>query len=217
MEISVPIDVKKFIEKEIARPVRNQIVPLVQQAYKLVDASLNEISFLNWDLGKKHIGYLDHIAVQFQLYEAAIMGKFSNISAQLVPNSNKSAYHVELKTNNVVICINRAKNKHIASRKAIYRSILQKNNQYYWNFGEQEIKEEPGYIELTHNHINRKVDFINVGVPNGKGKWFDCIDLTKELRLVGTPVEVEKNEITKEQLVKFKNFAQGVHDNGGKN
>lgn len=215
MEISVPMDVKKFIENEITRPVRNQIVPLIQQAYELVDHSLNEISFLKWVLGKMHMGYLDNIAVQFTLFEAAIKGKLNNITAQIVPNSNKSAYHVELKTNNVIICINRAKNKNIASRRAIFRSLLQMNNQYYFNFDEQEIKEEPGYLELTHNHVNRKVDFVNLGVPNGRGKWFECIDLTKELRLVGTPKE--ENDITREQLVKFKKFVQGVHENGGKN
>lgn len=217
MQISVPIDVKKFIEKEIERPIRNQIVPVVQQAYELVDAGLKEISFLNWDLGKKHTGYLDHIAVQFMLYESVNKGKFKNITAQIVPNVNKSSYHVELKTNNVIICINRAESKEVTARRAIYRSILQKNNQYYWNFDEQEINEEPGYLELTHNHIDRKVDFVNIGLPDGRGKWFDFIDLTRELRIVETPIEVEKNDITKEQLVRFKNFAQGVHENGGKN
>lgn len=217
MEISVPIDVKGFINQEVSRPVRSQVVPIVQQAYDLVDAAIKEISFLKWDIGRKHVGYLDNIAVQFTLYEAAKKGILNNITAQIVPNVNKSAYHVELKTKNAIICINRAKNKSVTARKAIYRSLLQRDNQYFWNFGDQEIKEEPGYLELTHNNINRKVDFINLGVPNGRGKWFSYLDLTKELHLVGTPKEIEKNDITKEQLVKFKNFAQGVHENGGKN
>ncbi|HEK9103628.1 TPA: hypothetical protein SUB30_005120 [Bacillus pseudomycoides] len=217
MEISVPIDVKKFINKEIAKSVRRQIVPLIQQAYELVDASVKEISFLQWDLGKMHIGYLDNIAAQFTLYEAANKGILKDITTQIVPNKNKSAYHVELKTENVIITINRSESKYKTARKAMYRSLLQRDNQYYFNFGKQEIFEEPGYLELTHHQINRKVDFVNLGVPNGSGKWFSCIDLTKELYLVGTPEEEKKNEISREQLVRFKNFAQGVHENGGKN
>lgn len=217
MEISVPIDVNKFIDAEIARSVRKMIIPYIQQAYELVDASVRDVSFLNWTMGKKHIGYLDNIAVQFTLYEAALNGSFNNVTAEITPNVNNSSFHVELKTKNVTICINRADNKNITARKAIFRSLLQKNNQYYWTFGEQEIKEEPGYLELTHNHIDRKVDFINLGVPDGKGKWFSCIDLTKELYLIEEPNTEQKNDITKEQLVKFKKFAQGVQDNGAKN
>lgn len=217
MRISVPLDVKKFIDQEIARPIRSTIVPLVQQGYELVDSALKEVSFFNWEIGRRHMGYLDNLAVQFMLYEAAKQGTLHNINAEIVPNKNKSDFHVELKTKNVILTINRTRNKNVTARKAIFRTILQKDNQYFWNFNEEEINEQPGYLQLTHNHINRRVDYINLGVPNGKGKWFSCIDLTKELHLAGAPKEIEKNEITREQLVKFKNFAQGVHENGGKN
>jgi hypothetical protein len=217
MDIRVPIDVNSFIDREIARSVRGKIVPLVQQAYRLVDAAIEEVSFLQWDIGKKHIGYLDNIAVQFSLYEAAKQGKLNEISAKILPNAIKSAYHVELNTDNVIITINRAKNKEATSRKAIYRSILQRDNQFYWSFDKQNIFEEPGYLELTHNHKNRIVDFVNLGIPNGIGKWFSCIDLTKELHLVGTSdKDKENNDISREQLVKFKKFAQGVQEDGGK-
>ncbi|QFY00210.1 hypothetical protein GE376_13345 [Bacillus cereus] len=218
MDIGVPIDVKKFIDKEVSKGVRRQIVPLIQQAYELVDASIKDISFLQWALGKKHIGYLDNIAAQFTLYEAANKGILKDITTQIVPNKNKSAYHVELQTENVVITINRVQSKDKTARKAMYRSLLQRDNQYYINFDKQEIIEEPGYLELTHHQINRRVAFVNLGVPDGSGKWFSCIDLTKELHLVGTSEEdKQKNEISREQLVRFKNFAQGVHENGGKN
>lgn len=217
MEISVPIDVKNFIDQEIAIPIRSQIVPLVQQGYELVDSAVKDVSFLNWILGKRHEGYLDNLAVQFMLYEAAKNGTLHTISSEIVPNKTKSAYHVELKTKNVIVTINRAKNKHLSSRKALFRTKLQKENQYYWNFNSNDINEQPGYLELTHNHVNRQVEFVNLGIPNGKGKWFSKIDLTKELHQVGTPKKLEKNEVTKEQLVRFKNFAQGVHENGGKN
>src|SRR4051794_13513042 len=96
MEISVPIDVKNFIDHEVSKPVRSRIIPIVQQAYDLVGVALNEVSFLNWDIGGRHVGYLDHIAVQFSLYEAVKKGILNNITAQIVPNVNKSAYHVEL-------------------------------------------------------------------------------------------------------------------------
>ena len=68
MDIGVPIDVKKFIDKEISKGVRRQIVPLIQQAYELVDASIKDISF-TMGFRKKHIGYLDNIVAQFTLYE----------------------------------------------------------------------------------------------------------------------------------------------------
>ena len=47
MDIGVPLNVKKFIDREISKGVRRQIVPLVQQAYELVDASVKDISFYN--------------------------------------------------------------------------------------------------------------------------------------------------------------------------
>ena len=74
----------------------------------------------------------------------------------------------------------------------MYRSLLQRDNQYFYHFGKQEIFEEPGYLEITHHQINRSVDFVNLGVPDGSGKWFSCIDLTKELHLVGTSEEEKR-------------------------
>ena len=65
MDIGVPLNVKKFIDREISKGVRRQIVPLVQQAYELVDASVKDISFLQWGLGKRHIGYLDNIVAVY--------------------------------------------------------------------------------------------------------------------------------------------------------
>lgn len=219
MKASVPIDVQKFVDQEINKPIRSKIVPLVQSAYDLVDVALNEISFLNWDIGKKHIGYLDNIAVQFTLYEAAKTNYLKGLEAIISPNFNKSSYHIELKTANVVITINRAKNRFTTARKALYRSILQKDNQYFWDFQKNaEILEEPGYLELTHNHYNRKVDFVNIGIPDGKGKWFSSLDLTKEFYTIEALSDENNktNQITKEKLVKFKNFAQGVQGSGGK-
>ncbi|MFJ7310826.1 hypothetical protein [Peribacillus frigoritolerans] len=217
MNINVPFDVKTFILQELDIQLRNQIVRQVQNAYTLVDLCLEQVSFLNWNLGKLHKGYLDHIAVQFTLYEAVQSGLLNNMTANIVPNANGSSYHVELGTKNTKITVNRANSKADTARNAIYRTILQRDNQYYWSFdNNNQITEEPGYLELTHNHIKRTVDFVNIGVPNGKGKWFSCIDLTKELQIV-THEKVKKNEITKEALVKFKTFAQGVHENGGKN
>ena len=50
------------------------------------------------------------------------------------------------------------------------------------------------------------------------GNGLVVLIFTKELHLVGTSEEEKKkNEISREQLVRFKNFAQGVHENGGKN
>ena len=85
MDIGVPIDVKKFIDKEISKGVRRQIVPLIQQAYELVDASIKDISF-TMGFRKKHIGYLDNIVAQFTLYEATNKGILKDITTQIVPN-----------------------------------------------------------------------------------------------------------------------------------
>ena len=47
------------------------------------------------------------------------------------------------------------------------------------------------------------------------GNGLVVLIFTKELHLVGTSEEEKKkNEISREQLVRFKNFAQGVHENG---
>lgn len=215
-EIMVPIDLNKFIDSQVPKSVRKFIVPMIQQAYELVEASIQEVSFLKWALGKMHRGHLDHLAVQFVLYEACKKGTLGNITAQIMPNSIKSAYHVELRSSNVIICINRAKDEHTTARKAIYRSILQTKNQLFYHFDKQEIQEEPGYLELTHNHVEGKISFINIGVPNGKGKWVERINLTKELYALDGADKEKENEIEKEQLIRFKNFAQGVLEDGGK-
>ncbi len=216
MEVAVPFDGKKFIEKEIPRSTRSQIVPIVKNAYELVDRSLEDISFLRWVLGKRHIGYLDNIAVQFTLYEAVQKGLL-NFEAQINSNVNKSSLHVELKTNNTILTINRADNKYSTARKAIFRTILQKENQLFWDIDKDELLEEPGYLQLTHNRSDdsKEVGFVNIGIPNGKGKWYSFVDLTKELHLIDG--SKDSNNITREQLVKFKNFAQGVQEDGGQN
>ena len=215
MEIVVPFDIKNFIEQEISRSIRRQIVPLIRTAYELVDLALEDVSFFQWALGKNHIGYLDNIAVQYTIYEAIKTGKLINLNAEVMPNVNRSSYHVEVKTTNTVLTINRVKSKNNTARSAKYRNILQKENQLYWNMDTQELREEPGYLQLTHNSVDRKLDFVMLGVPDGKGKWISCIDLVKEPHLI-TKSE-DGNNITKEQLVRFKNFAQGVQENGGKN
>lgn len=216
MEIHVPINVEKFINQEMPKSVRRKVVPAIEHAYDLVDACLEDVSFFNWDIGKKHRGYLDNIAVQYILYQEAKNGGLGNVTAEVLPNSRRSAYHVELKTENVIICINRAGSRNTTARQARYRSLLQMNNQLRWTFGEQQIEEEPGYLELTHNRNDGKVDFVNLGIPDGKGKWYNRIDLSKELHLVERESVNMHNEITKEQLVKFKSFAQGVQ-NGERN
>lgn len=216
LEIAVPFDVNKFIRSEINSSNRRKIVNLVEKAYKLVDEALRDVSFLNWFLGKEHEGYLDNIAVQFMLHEAAKLGELDLIS-EIHPNVKNSSYHVELKTDNVVITVNRSKDKHSTARKAIYRSILQKENQCYFVLDEVDfgnIKEEPGYLELTHNHLDRKLDFVVLGVPDGRGKWYSSINLLTEPHLVTK--SPEENIIEEQQLVKFKQLAQGVHNNGGK-
>lgn len=216
MEIAVPLDAKKYIRSEINPSNRRKIVNLVEKAYKLVDEALKDVSFLNWSLGKKHEGYLDNIAVQFMLYEAAKLGELDLIP-EIHPNVKKSSYHVELKTDKVVITVNRSKDKYSTARKAIYRSILRQENQCYFVLDEDDfgnIKEEPGYLELTHNHIDRKLDFVVLGVPDGRGKWYSSINLLTEPHLVTK--SPEENIIEEQQLVKFKQLAQGVHNNGGK-
>lgn len=220
MEIGVPLDVKKFIRNEVKSYDRREIVKIVGQAYQLVDEAMKDVSFLNWGLGEHHKGYLDHIAVQFLLREASNSGMIG-FDANILPNVKKSSYHVELNTDNVKITVNRTEHRNKTARKAIYRSILQKENQLFWTFGEEypNIKEEPAYLQLTHKDKEvgntREIDFVILGVPTKNGNWYSSIDLTREPQLVSAPTE-ESNTIDEQQLVKFKELAQGVHDSGGK-
>ena len=73
MDIGVPIDVKKFIDKEISKGVRRQIVPLIQQAYELVDASIKDISF-TMGFREKAYRISRQYSAQFTLYEATNKG-----------------------------------------------------------------------------------------------------------------------------------------------
>lgn len=215
MEIIIPFDAKKFIREEVSAVERREIVNLVEQAYLLVKESLKDVSFLNWALGKSHKGYLEHIAVQYMLHEASKKGKL-NFKSEISPNVNNSSLHIELRTNNVIITVNRAESKSKTARRAKFRSVLQKENQLYWDLYNEniDVKEEPGYLELTHRYSNGKVEFVNLGIPDGQGKWYSCIDLTKELYVVEKPYE-DNNTVDNQQLVKFKEFVQGARNDGG--
>lgn len=212
MDIVFPINAKEIINKEIPLNIRRNFVNLIQTGYDLVTQSMNETSFFKWDIGKRHRGYLDHIAVEYGLYEAALNGTV-NLKPSVVPNSNRSALHLELESQNMKLTVSRVSDKFKTARNAKFRSILQKSNQLYWT-ETNEIKEEPAYLQLTHGNEDGKLSFANLGIPDNKGGWYDFLDLTKELHIVRKKLQ-EENEIKPEQLVGFKNFAQGVLKSGG--
>ncbi|RPK02403.1 hypothetical protein EH11_01733 [Bacillus subtilis] len=212
MHIATPLDAKELINKEIPLSVRRHFVPLVQNGYDLVTECMKKNTFLQWSIGERHRGYLDHIAVEYVLRDAAQSGTLG-LKSSIIPNSNRSALHLELESDNLKITVSRTSSKFKTARSAKFRSMLQKSNQLYWT-EDYEIKEEPGYLQLTHGNDNGHLVFANLGIPDNKGGWYDFIDLTKEINLIKNK-NIEENKIKPEQLVGFKNFAQGVLKVGG--
>lgn len=202
--IKEPMNFKKFIDAEINLKNKSKIVTCVEQAKDLVKEAVKDVSFFNWWLGKKHQGYLYRIAIQFVLYEAVKSGTLSDFEAAIVPNKTRSDYHIELKTRNTIITINSSKSTHATSESAIFREILQKSHQLYMTFEEDEVREEKQYLELTYKIDADELSFLNLGIPNGKGKWFDKIDLLKLPRVIDLQNKEPENVFSDETLVKFK-------------
>gem|GEM_PF-5929846 len=202
--IKEPMNFKNFIDAEINSKNKSKILTCIEQAKDLVHEALNDVSFLNWLLGKKHKGYLYRISIQFVLYEAVKSGALQGFEASIVPNKTRSDYHIELTTRNTIITINSSKSTHTASKAAIYREFLHESHQLYISFEDEEIRDEKQYLELTYKIVGKELSFVNLGIPNGKGKWFDKIDLLKLPRVVEPQNKEPENVFSDETLVKFK-------------
>jgi hypothetical protein len=212
-KVVVPPSAMDFIKHEIPYSLRSNLVPLIQNGYTLVNESIANSSFLNWEIGLDHLGYLKPIAIEFLIKNSIDNGKLK-LNYKIASNSISSHRHLELFTQNSIITISQVQTANSIARHAYFRKKLQRANQLYFDFDEihkkEFIKDQPLHLLITHGYQGITPNFINLGLPSSDGKWIDRINLLAEPRLVNnedTPTE----EIKEDKLVSFKKYVQGVH------
>lgn len=214
MEIIVPTHAKSLIEREVPIKLRSKLIPIVGDGYKLASQALKQASFLNWQIGHKHIGYLKKIAVEYLIKDAIDNGTLP-FEYKVESNSNKSALYLEVNTGNAILTVSQTQSPTAIARPAFFREKHQQVNQLRFKLDEQDsqVEQNPYYLLLTHGYGSLNPSFINIGLPNENG-WIDYINLLNEPRLIEKPKPIVKEEeITKDTLVGFKEFARGVIKN----
>lgn len=214
MSIKVPVQARKFIEREVPRKYRSRIPALISDAYALAEQLTHDVDIFNWKLGHNHVGYLKRIAVEYMLKKAIDEGKLP-FMYKINSNKNKSSWHLEIETDNAIITTSQVQSKRAIARPAYFRDKLQEANQLSFTFGSNtvDIKNEPYHLLLTHGYNSKTPSFINLGFPNQYG-WVDYINLLTEPILVENHSKQEND--TKELLVDFKEFTKEVTNNAHK-
>lgn len=65
MDLIVPIIGEDLIKSQFSSKELSKMVILIEQAYVLAKESTKHVSFLNWELGQLHEGYLRPLAVNY--------------------------------------------------------------------------------------------------------------------------------------------------------
>lgn len=213
MELIIPVNARNIIEKEVPLKIRSQFVPIIEKGYKLASEALKHLSFLDWELGYRHEGYLRPIAIHYLFKQEIDKGRLP-LKYTIEFNKNKSYKYLLLSTGSVNITVSQVQSSKAIARHAYFRDKLQEANQLRLNLFNEEvinhdlIKDKEFYLLLTYSNGGTRPRFINLGMPDGTG-WLDKINLLKEPRLVNN--EQQEEEVIKpEQLVGFKKFIQEV-------
>src|SRR5699024_8747415 len=212
VDVIVPVQAHDFIKSEVPTKHRAKIAPLVNDAYALAEQATKDWDFWNWKLGHKNVGYLKRIAVEFMIKDAIDRGKLP-FDYKIVPNVNKSAWHLEIITDNAIITTSQVQSQRALPNLAYFRKKLQEANQLRFSFNpSEEIKKGPYHLLITHGY-GKFPSFINLGFPGPNG-WHDCINIMKEPTLIEGSHEKTITSIdTEERLVNFKDFTKEVTNN----
>jgi hypothetical protein len=216
-DVLVPINCIDFINQEVPLHTRAKLVPIIKESYLLVNDSIKNSPFLNWEIGLRHSGYLRPIAIQFLIKRAVDQGQV-NIRTRIGTNSKKTSKHLELVTDNAVITISQVMSSKKIARPAFFRKYYQNADQLLFNFEnkDEKVSDQPIHLLLTHGYGGLTPRFINLGIPNKNGSWIDRINLMNEPHVITTPESdrIKEEVITEEKLVSFKKFVQGVQESG---
>lgn len=212
LSLIIPVNARNFIDNEVPKKTRARITPLLHNAYALAEQATKDSEFLNWVIGYKNIGYLKRIAVEYMLKDAIDNGRLP-FEYQIVPNKNKSAWHLEIITKNAIITTSQVQSREALPNPAYFRRKLQEANQLRFSLDPEnkDINEGPYHLLITHGYGTEIPSFINLGFPGATG-WVDYINMLNEPILVESDSDREVD--TKERLVGFKDFTKEVTNNG---
>lgn len=218
-KLIVPVSATDVIKENFPLKTRAQLATIVEQSYLLTKEAVKHTTILNWDLGKRHEGYLRPLAIGFLLKQQIDQGELQ-CTYQYEYNRNKSHKYLVIEKNQAKITISQVDSKFKIARPAYFREKKQTANQAYFNFSGESytIVDNPTYhLLLTFSSGGDTPQFINLGMPGNKG-WIDRIDILKELHALPTLEDQLEPEvkIESEQLIELKKFIEEVEDIGSK-
>ena len=137
MNITFPIIAKEIIKKEVSRKAMSEIVSVIEQGYRLTKEALKHVTFLDWDLGARHEGYLRPLAIGY-LFKQKIDNKLIPLTYSFEYNSNRSHKFLILESGCVKMTVSQVNSKHSLARPAYFRDKLQETNQVRFVFSNEE-------------------------------------------------------------------------------
>jgi len=191
--------------------VRNQIVPVVNRAYKLTSILFQETEWLDWQVGINIKGYLKNIAVEHELMKLVDRWE-SNYSYDIEKNEVENYSYLKINTNYSSTTISQTKSIGAIPRKANFRSNYSISNQLSIEFEEDIIvPSEKYYFIITHGGETDIPEFINIGLPEPYTRgWIVRNNLLSEPYYY----EISQEEkIDKQDLVSLKDHINNVKKN----
>jgi len=193
------------------------LVSVVEQGYKLARGAIRHVSFLDWDLGELHEGYLRPLAINYLLRKEINQGTLP-FTVSIETNRNKSHKFPLYSKGQFKMTTSQVMLRNAIARPAFFRDKLQQANQISMNlFGEDQkpFEDRNYYLLLTYSSGGKKPNFINLGMPN-ETHWIDKINLLKEPHIVYDKKETVADEevITPENFFALRQFAEEVEGLG---
>lgn len=218
-KLIVPVSALEVIKENFPLKIRAQLATIVEQSYLLTREAIKHTTILNWDLGKRHEGYLRPLAIGFLLKQKIDQGELQ-CTYQYEYNRNKSHKYLVIEKNQAKITISQVDSKYKIARPAYFREKKQTANQAFFMFGGESytIVDTPIYnLLLTFSSGGDSPTFINLGMPGTRG-WLERIDILKELHALPSLEEQLEPEvkIEPEKLIELKKFIEEVEDIGSK-
>lgn len=216
MFITVPVIAKEIIQREVPQKLRAEIASVFEQGYKLTKEALKHITFLDWDLGSRHEGYLRPLAIGY-LFKQKIDQKLIPLTYSFEYNRNKSHKFMILESGCIKMTLSQVNYTNSLARHAYFRDKLQETNQVRFVFDKNETvlsDKEEYYLLLTFSKGGDKPAFVNLGFPSN---WSERVNLLLEPRLVHSTEDklAEEEKILPKELVGLRDYIKEVENFGG--
>lgn len=197
MDLIIPVNAEEVIKTNYSPAIISRMVFLVEQGYILAREATKHISFLDWEIGEYHEGYLRPIAINY-LFKKDVEEGLLPFTMKTEYNRNKSHKFLLFEQGSTKMTISQVSSSRAVARKAYFRTKLQEANQVSFNLFKDELQvsdEQEQYLLLTFNSGGEEPRFVNLGIP-GEKYWQYKLNLMKEPREIIVPNrDLEKEEI----------------------